>query len=161
MLREFSRSVVEIFRGLRRIGGIRRDGRGVSAVEFAIIAPVFLTICTGMLKFGIAINNNLMLNNGAAQGAMNLALSRGTATPYTTTTTAVSNGASGLVAGSITTTVKINGTACTSDSTCTTALVAGATGTVAATYPCDLTVMGVKFMGSTCTLNASSAVMIQ
>jgi len=162
MLRVFSRSVVVAkLDWLRGIGRMSRDRRGVSAIEFAIVAPVFLTICVGMLKFGVAIANNLMLNNAAAQGAMNLALSRGTTTPYSSTVTAVDNGASNLTASSITITVKINGTACSTDTACSSAMTSGATGTVKATYPCDMTVMGVKYLGSTCTLSAQSAVMIQ
>ena len=136
------------------------DTRGVSAIEFAIIAPVFLTICVGMLKFGIAINNYMLLNNGAAQGAMTMALGRGTATPYTTMVTAIDNAASSLTPSSITTTVKINGTACTSDSTCSSALVAGATVTVITATPCDLTIMGVNYKSS-CTVHGQSAMMVQ
>jgi Flp pilus assembly protein TadG len=175
MLRVFSRSVVAsagagrvpaaaLNQGLgklRRLAGLWRNTHGVSAIEFAIIAPVFLTIATGALKFGVAISNNLLLNNGAAQGAMNLALSRGTSTPYTTTVSAIKSGAGGLTSASITITVKVGSTTCTSDSTCSSALTAGATGSVTATYPCDMTVMGVKYLGSTCTLSATSAAMIQ
>jgi len=175
MLRSFSRSFIAYLNswgsstsasirpvvGRRDASGIRRDTRGVSAIEFAIIAPVFLTIVTGALKFGVTISHNLLLNNGAAQGAMNLALSRGTTTPYTTTVSAVTGGANGLTTASISVTVKINGTACSTDSACSTALTSGATGTVVATYPCDMSVMGVNYLGSTCTLTATSAAMIQ
>jgi Flp pilus assembly protein TadG len=175
MLRKFLRSAVSSLSlrrtpGANAVGrsaqshlavGVRHDTRGASAIEFAIIAPVFLAIVVGALKFGVAVSNRLLLNNGAAEGAMALALSRGTTAPYTTTTTAVTNGAGSLTSSSITVTVSINGSACTTDSSCASALTAGATGKVTATYPCDLTVMGVNYKGSSCSLSATSSVMIQ
>lgn len=136
---------------------LRRES-GVSAIEFAIIAPVFLTICIGMLKFGIAMNNSLLLANGTTQGALAMALARGTSNPYTTMTSAIDNAASSLTAGSITITVTINGTACTSDSTCAAALVAGATATVKTAYPCDLSIMGVNYKS---TIHGQSSQMVQ
>ena len=64
-----------------------RNREGVSAIEFAIILPVLLTILMGIFQFGTAMNDYLVLTNAAAKGALTLALSRGTTTPYTTTTT--------------------------------------------------------------------------
>jgi hypothetical protein len=119
-----------------------------------------LMIGVGLMKFGLAISQYLMLTNAAAQGVTTFALSRGTATPYASTLTAITNAAPSLTAGSITKTLKINGTACTSNATCTSALAAGATALVITTYPCDLTVMGVNFK-SGCTLTAQSAQMVQ
>jgi Flp pilus assembly protein TadG len=133
----------------------------VSAIEFAIVAPVLLTIGLGLLKFGVAMSHSLMLTVAAAQGAQTMALSRGTATPYTATTTSIANAAPGLAAASITTIVKINGTACTTDSACSTALVAGQTALVKVTYPCDLTVMGINYKPGGCTLSAQTSQMIQ
>jgi Flp pilus assembly protein TadG len=139
---------------------IFRDAKGVTAIEFALLAPVFLTMLFGTLKFGIAMNDYMVLTNAAAKGAMTLALSRGTTTPYTSTTTAVTAAAPGLTVGSITITVKVNGTACTTDTGCSTILVAGQPASVRATYPCDLTVMGVNY-ASGCTLSAETAQMVQ
>lgn len=155
MLRAISRSVVAA--GCKRTAN---DRRGVSALEFALIAPVLLTMGTGMLKFGIAISHYLMLTNAAGQGATTFALSRGTTTPFTTTGTAITNAAPGLTAGSITKTLKINGTACTTDTACAAALTAGATALVITSYPCDLSVMGINYAPS-CTLTAQSAQMVQ
>jgi Flp pilus assembly protein TadG len=138
---------------------VAADRRGVSAIEFTIAAPAVLMIGVGLMKFGLAISQYLMLTNAAAQGVTTFALSRGTATPYASTLTAITNAAPSLTAGSITKTLKINGTACTSDATCTSALAAGATALVITTYPCDLTVMGVNFK-SNCTLTAQSAQMV-
>jgi Flp pilus assembly protein TadG len=136
------------------------DARGVSIIEFAIAAPVLLMLGTGFLKFGVAMSHYMMLTNASAQGAMALALSRGTATPYGSTTTAITSAAPSLTPASITKTVRVNGTACTTDSGCSGLLAAGATALVITSYPCDLTVMGVNFK-SGCTLTAQSAQMVQ
>jgi Flp pilus assembly protein TadG len=137
------------------------DSTGVSALEFAIISPVLLTILLGIFQFGTAMNNYLVLTNAAAKGALTIALGRGTATPYTTTISAIDAAAPNLTVANITTTVTINGTACSSDSGCTTALVAGVSAVVKTTYPCNLTVMGINYAPSGCTLKAQTAQMVQ
>ena len=138
-----------------------KNGEGVSAIEFAIISPVLLTIVLGVFQFGIAMNQYLNLTNAAAQGALTLALSRGTTTPYTSTTAAITAAAPNLAAAQTTITVRINGVACTNDATCSAALLAGQAALVRATYPCNLVVMGVNYAPNGCTLNAQSAQMIQ
>ncbi len=139
---------------------LAHDDSGVSAIEFAVVAPVVLMIGIGMLKFGVAMTHYMLLNNAAAQGALALALSRGTTTPYTTTGTAITNAAPSLTSGSITKTTTINGTACTTDTGCASSMVAGQTARVTLSYPCDLTVMGIDFKPG-CTLSAQSSQMIQ
>ena len=57
---------------------------------------VLLLIGLGMIKFGVAMGNYVVLTNAASQGATALALSRGTTSPYTTTTTAVTIGIIGI-----------------------------------------------------------------
>src|SRR5260370_6433972 len=102
-----------------------KNSEGVSAIEFAIISPVLIMIVTGIFQFGVAMNQYMSLTNAVAQGALTLALSRGTATPYGSTTTAIGAAAPGLASAQTTITVKINGTACTSDATCLPLMVAG------------------------------------
>jgi Flp pilus assembly protein TadG len=138
-----------------------KNDEGVSAIEFAILSPVLLLIVTGIFKFGVAMNHSLSLTNAVAQGALTLALSRGTTTPYSSTTGAIGAAAPNLVPAQTTITVKINGTACTSDATCVTMMIAGQTAVVKATYPCDLTVMGHNYAPSSCNLSAQTAQMIQ
>ena len=138
-----------------------KNDEGVSAIEFAIISPVLLTIVLGVFQFGIAMNQYLNLTNAAAQGALTLALSRGTTTPYTATTAAITAAAPNLATAQTTITVRINGVACTNDTSCSAALVAGQAALVRATYPCNLTVMGVNYAPNGCTLSAQSAQMIQ
>jgi len=164
MLRFFVRSGRAARSAIRALAGERT---GVSAIEFAIISPFLLAIGIGMLKFGVAMQQYLLVTNAAAQGAMTMGMARGmtvtsspAAGPYTSTTSAITTAAPGLTSGSITTTVKINGTACSSDSTCASSLVAGATVTVKVAYPCDLTVMGINFK-SGCTLSSTSGQIVQ
>jgi Flp pilus assembly protein TadG len=134
---------------------------GVSALEFAIILPVLLTILMGIFQFGTAMNDYLMLTNAAAKGALTLALSRGTTTPFTTTTAAINAAAPNLDTTKITTTVTVNGSSCSSNSACLTGLLAGNTASVRTTYPCNLVIMGRNFAPSGCTLSAQTAQMVQ
>ena len=99
----------------------------------------------GIFQFGIAMNQQLNLTNAVAQGALTLALSRGTTTPYTAATAAIGSAAPNLAAAQTTITVRINGAACTNNATCSAALVAGQPAFVRATYPCNLMVMGVNY----------------
>ena len=105
-----------------------KDSTGVSAIEFAIISPVLITILLGIFQFGSAMNAYLVLTNAAAKGALTIALGRGTATPYTTTISAITAAAPNLTPANITTTVTINGTACSTDAGCTTAARGGRLG---------------------------------
>jgi Flp pilus assembly protein TadG len=135
------------------------DRAGSPAVEFALLAPVLLFMLFGIIQFGIALNNDVELTDAVRTGARNFAISRASAsgTPYTGTVSAITGAAANLTAGSVSVTTKVNGTACTTDSGCSTALstAAGETATVTATYPCNLTVMGVNF-ASGCTLSATT-----
>lgn len=157
MLRWISRSVGAARANSRSLLG---NVRGASAIEFALIAPAFLAMGMGALKFGVAVSQYMLVTNAAAAGATTFALSRGITAPYATTGTAITNAAPNLTSGSVTKTLRVNGTACTTNSTCATALVAGATASVTVSYPCDLTVMGVNFKAS-CTLSSTSAQMVQ
>ena len=139
-----------------------RDEAGASAVEFALIAPVLFMLCLGTFQFGITINNYLELTDGVRAGGRQFAISRSSTTPYSVSVALVKSSAANLTAGSITVTTSVNGTACASDAACTTALstAAAGTATTTATYPCNLTVMGVNFAPS-CTLTSTTSDMIE
>ena len=165
MPRPISRSAgaarhLDIIHRLKRLERLPRDQRGVSMLEFAIAAPVMLALAIGTFKFGATMMHQVVLTNAAAQGATTLALSRGTTTPYTSTTTAINNAASTLTTASITTTVTINGTACSNNTACLALMTAGVTAVVRTTYPCDLSVMGINYKSS-CTISAQTALMVQ
>jgi Flp pilus assembly protein TadG len=138
-----------------------KNKRGVTAIEFALISPVLLTLLLGIFQFGVTMNHQLNLTNAAAQGALTIALSRGTTTPYSSATSAIASAAPNLAPAQTTITVTINGVACTSNATCTAAMVAGLSAVVRATYPCNLVVLGVNYAPGGCTLSAQSAQMIQ
>jgi Flp pilus assembly protein TadG len=65
---------------LVRMGLIRRT-EGGSLIEFALILPCMMLLITGMVWFGIALNNYIVLTNAVGSGARALALSRGQTTP--------------------------------------------------------------------------------
>jgi Flp pilus assembly protein TadG len=141
-----------------------RDEAGSPAVEFAMIAPVLLTLLAGIIQFGVGLNNYIELTAAVRSGGRNLAISRtsGASTPYTTTISTIEGSAPNLTTGSLSVSMTVNGTSCSTDSTCSAALntAAGDTATVTASYPCNLTVMGVNFAPS-CTLSAQTSDLVE
>ena len=137
-------------------------------MEFALVLPALLVILVGIIQFGVALNNYLELTDAVRTGARNLAMSRSSATsatPYSSTITAIDNSAANLTPGSITTTIRINGTACSTDGTCQTAIAAaeGLSASVTATYPCVSAtfVFYVRYFAAGCTLTSSTADLIE
>ena len=139
-----------------------RDCSGVEAVELALTAPVLLLILFGIVQFGLLLNNYLMLTDAVRVGARQFSISRTSTTPWTTATSALTAAAPNLTAASITINLKVNGAACTSDSACVTALAsaAGGSANVGASYPCNLTIMGVNFAPG-CTLSSQITQLIE
>ena len=137
------------------------DMAGVAAVEFALLSPVMLAMLLGMFSFGIAMKDYMVLTSAAGQGALNLALSRGTVGPYTTTRDAIVAAAPTLTPASLSMTLTVGTTICTSDSTCIAAMGPGKSAIVTVTYPCTLSVMGINYKPGGCTLRTSTAQMIQ
>ena len=111
-------------------GRRRNDGslgeKGIAAIEFALIAPVFLFLLMGMVQFGLAVGNYVMLTNAAGVGAMKFAISRSDTTPYTDSVNAIKSAAPSLTPANLTITFSVNGTACSTDTACTTALTTAA-----------------------------------
>lgn len=71
-----------------------RNERGSTLVEFALVLPVFLMLCTGILSFGVVFNQYLELNNAVTIGTNILAASRGdTSAPCTQAIAAIYNAA--------------------------------------------------------------------
>jgi Flp pilus assembly protein TadG len=54
---------------LRRLGLLGRDKKGVSAVEFALIAPVFILLIVGIAQMGRLFYAHAGLRNAVAEGA--------------------------------------------------------------------------------------------
>jgi len=135
---------------------------GAAAVEFAMLAPVLMSILFGIVTFGLVLNSWVELTNSTRASARQFAISRSSATPYTNATNAIGSSAPDLTGSDITMTFKVNGTACATDSACQTALstAAGGTASVTASYPCNLTVMGINYMPS-CTLTAQTSELVE
>jgi Flp pilus assembly protein TadG len=144
------------------------DRAGTAAVEFALVLPMLLVMLVGIIQFGVAINNYLELTDAVRAGARSVAVSRSSATsatPLTTMTSAISASAANLTSANITTTLSVNGTACTSDSTCATAIAAaeGDAATVTSTYPCisSAFVFYVQYFATSCKLTSTTAELIE
>ncbi|CAE6713084.1 TadE/TadG family type IV pilus assembly protein [Paraburkholderia domus] len=112
----------------------RKNQRGATAVEFALVLPILLALLFGTVQFGWLMNNYLALTNAASLGAHLLASERGYATPYSDTQRAILASTPALTSA-LTISMSVGGTSCTSDSTCASALgtstQAPAAGTVA------------------------------
>ncbi len=116
-----------------------RDPGGTAAVEFAILIPVLTFALIGAFILGLTLNNYIQLTNAAEAGINQLTLSRGDSMPYTSTTNAVKNAALALTPqSSLTITLTVNGSTCSSDSGCQTALTSasGKSANVRVTFPC-------------------------
>lgn len=48
---------------------VLRDRRGVSAIEFALVAPVFVLLMVGVIEAGLAIRTGFQVRQAAAAGA--------------------------------------------------------------------------------------------
>ena len=63
--------------GIRAVLALARDRRGVSAVEFALIAPVFLIILAGVIDVGQMMQIRSELNTAVSAGANRVLLNGG------------------------------------------------------------------------------------
>jgi Flp pilus assembly protein TadG len=154
-----SRTAVEA--GPRFRGTGKRASAGNALVEFSFIMPLLLLVATGMVAFGVALHNDLMLANAVNAGAQLLAFSRGqTSDPCATAASAISSAAPSLSSG-ISLSFVINGTTYSSSScpSGSSNMIQGATAQVTGTYPCVLGVSGQSF--SHCTLSSQISELIQ
>ena len=46
-----------------------RNEKGASAVEFALVLPIFISVIFGIFQFGIAFNNWIAITHAAREGA--------------------------------------------------------------------------------------------
>lgn len=141
---------------LRRLFHLGAE-EGNALVEIALVLPVFLAFVTGIGSFAIALGNQITLIQATGSGGQYLQQLRNSTTdPCKDTITAIENAAPNLAPGSIGLTLTMNGNTPVTGSSCSgkqTQLVQGASVTVATTYPCTLSVYGVKFANS-CQLSA-------
>jgi Flp pilus assembly protein TadG len=150
-----------------QLRGLEQEGQAM--VEMALILPVLLLVVTGILVFGLAFNNYLLLSEATSVGARTLAISRGETTdPCATAASAVYAAAPLLVAANLSFTFVLNGTtytgpSCNSGSSTTGAagnLKQGAYAVVTVTYPCSLAVYGANYAPN-CSLQSQIAELVQ
>ena len=142
---------------MRWFSALARDMAGTSAIEFAFIAPALMLLALGTVQFGLTLNNYITLTEAVRTASRQLAVSRGGTTPYTDTVNQIYRSAPNLTRTSLTISLSVDGTACSTDSTCSNALASaqGRPANVAATYPCDLTFMAHDFAPG-CTLSSQT-----
>ncbi len=144
-----------------------RSEEGQALIEFALTLPVLLLIVTGILAFGIALNNVLGLTNATSTGARQFALMRGQGgDPCAVTVSAIAAAApllqnTGATSG-IGYSILVSGAtySATSPSCPSAILTSGQPVKVTTTYPCNLLLYGVNAFPS-CKLTAISAEVIQ
>lgn len=159
------RSLGQRFRALLRAGE-----QGSAIIEFALILPMLLMLTTGLMVFGVAMNNYMQLTHAVNVAARTVSLyghDTGTASsipdPCATASTAVMNAAPGLNAANMTFSYSFNGVPETTTS-CTSAapsLTSGSNVTVTATYPLNLSVYGTVFSQNSAVLQASATELVQ
>jgi Flp pilus assembly protein TadG len=77
--------------GWRRIGD---DRRGVAAIEFAFLAPLFILVLSGILENGLILLTQTVLDNATRDASRSILLGSTTSTSFTS---AVCNGAKSMV----------------------------------------------------------------
>jgi Flp pilus assembly protein TadG len=148
----------------------RREG-GATAVEFALLLPLLMTILFAIIKFGILFGNYLQLTDGVREAGRTLAQARSSTTPFTSTTTALQTGAPGLTfnfanSGSTppVTSVTVAGSACATDGACITRFASAVPGTstvvLSQTYACDLQILFWDFAPN-CQLTAATTELVE
>jgi Flp pilus assembly protein TadG len=142
---------------------------GQAMVEMALVLPILLLVVTGILTFGLAFNNYVLLTEATSIGARTLAISRGATTdPCATASSAIIAAAPLLSSANLSYTFVLNGTtytgsSCSSGSSTTGAaanLVQGANVVVTVTYPCSLAVYGANYAPH-CSLQAQMTELVQ
>jgi Flp pilus assembly protein TadG len=155
--RGITRQALRLARRLMRAKCVKGE-EGNSLVEIALVLPLFLAIITGIGSFAIALGNQITLIQATGSGGQYLQEIRSiTSDPCKDTITAIQNAAPGLAAANIGLTLTMNGNAPITGSSCSgkqSELVEGGAVTVATTYPCSLSVYGIKFT-NTCQLTAA------
>jgi Flp pilus assembly protein TadG len=150
---------------------LRGKDEGSALVEFALILPMLLLITTGIMIFGVAMNNYLQLTNAVSMGARTVSTySQLTKDPCAVASNAIIAAAPGLNSANLTFNFTFNGinypnqTSCNSTSVSTGAagnLASGTNVTVNATYPLNLSVFGKVFNLNNAVLSATSTELVQ
>src|SRR5579859_3732319 len=109
---------------LRRWRRLIGDDAGGAALEFGIVAPIFIMLVLGIAQFGFTFSNYMFLTSAAMAGSQTLSVSRGITTPWTSTVNAIVASAPLLTPAQLRANIRItiNGAACTTDTSCASSL---------------------------------------
>jgi Flp pilus assembly protein TadG len=107
-----------------------REQRGQTMTEFALILPILVLLLLAVIQFGIAFNHYLTVTDAARAGARKAVVSRQTSNPVGTTVTAVRASATNLDQSKLNVTV-------------TSTWAQGTDVTVTASYPYQLSLLGI------------------
>jgi len=150
---------------------LRSENDGSALVEFALLLPMLLLITTGIMIFGVAMNNYLQLTNAVSMGARTAAINAQiTKDPCLVASTAVAAAAPGLTSSKMTFNFTFNGVNYSNQSSCpapsislppASYLASGTNVTVNATYPLNLSVFGKVFNLNNAVLSATSTELVQ
>jgi Flp pilus assembly protein TadG len=110
----------------------KRDERGQTATEFAIVLPVFCLLLFGIIQFGIVFHNYITLTDAVRAGSRKAVVSRQSGTPRDDAVAAVKAAAKNLDHSKLTITVSPNPP-----------WPRGSEVTVKATYPYDVDLIGL------------------
>jgi Flp pilus assembly protein TadG len=148
---------------------LTRDDSGSALAEMAfIVVPLMVTMITGLVWFGIALNSDLALNNAVQSGSEQLALLRGNAAdPCAVTATDVGNAAPGLTPSQLNFTITLGGTPYAGSGTSGSSapscngvtMTSGETAVLTVTYPVTINVFG--WGAHSYIMSASTAELIQ
>lgn len=171
----WDQGTLNLERNLRHEDGLlarlRAGEQGQSLVEAALVFPVLLIILTGILSFGLAFNNYLILTNAVGAGGRALAITRGNTTdPCSYASTVVAQAAVMLNSNNITYSWNLNGNSYSGASCSSSSLTTGAAGVltkaqgtpaqITITYPCSLAIFRVN-LAPGCQLSASTTELVQ
>jgi Flp pilus assembly protein TadG len=110
--------------------------QGQTVTEFAMILPILLLVLLGIVQLGIVFNHYVTLTDAARAGARKAVVSRQASNPSGTTVTAVRNSATNLDHSKLGVTV-------------TSSWQQGQDVTVAATYPYQVSLLGIVVKSGT------------
>lgn len=114
-----------------------RSDRGQTMVEFALVLPILCVVLFSIIQFGILYNNYITLTDATRVGARKAAVSRTLPNPVAVSEAATRAAADGLKMADLSVAVTA------------TSWSPGADVTVSATYPYDISVLGVVVSSGT------------
>jgi Flp pilus assembly protein TadG len=140
---------------------------GSALVEMAVALPIMMVMLTGIFSFSMALYQKLQLAEAVSNGGRFLATERGDTDPCQNTTNAIYAAAPGLSQGSVSLTYTIGTQSYAAGTTsCPGAggaanpnMTAGGNATIQASYPCSLSVYGMKF--TSCTVASQITEVVQ